>query len=240
MDATMLERRVLDLEIRCRRLQIGASVLGAALGGACLTAALSPESTVVRAERFELVNESNEVRGTLEIDGVTPRLVLVSPENESLAALCAGPSVVQELPGRAGFNMTIDEQGNTTSTPLPFEVDENAKPIRHGLAALTLVAPGCQTEMVADRNLGSMATSAGDSDLMLLTGTKDGECMSVLHLVADNDGESFGHATIRAGETGAGLALGANDVSGFEASYGDGTPSLELRDASEKAMFHAP
>jgi ribose 5-phosphate isomerase RpiB len=64
--------------------------------------------------------------------------------------------------------------------------------------------------------------------------------MAVLHMVADNDGESFGHATIGARETGAGLNLGANDVKGVQAGYVDGVPSLDLRDATEAAVFHAP
>ena len=162
-----LEQRVIELERRCRRLQLAAIGAGALLFAACLSGAFAAPSRVLRAERFDLVNANGELRGALELDGTTPRLVLASPENESFVALCAGPNVTEERAGTAWFRFPEGTSG--------FDVEERAAPIRHGLAVLTLGAPSCTTELVADK-LDSYLTMLTDGpSAVLLVGEHEGD-----------------------------------------------------------------
>lgn len=233
MHCASLEIRVRELELRCQRLRLGMVALGAALGGACLTAALGPPDHVVRSQRFELVNSEGETRGVLELEGTTPRLVLTSPENESIAALCAGPSIVEHQPGRAWF---------TTDGASGFETDESAEPRRHGLAVLTLGAPSCLTEVVADKGRSSLVLDADGPTAALMAARNEGFCGSALEMLADTpDGKGdFGHGSLVVEPTGARVQLGANDMPGVELFYLDGKPMLELKDASETSVFRAP
>lgn len=240
MNATSLEARVIELEKRCRRLQIAGIGLGGLVLAACLSGAIVRSNAVLRAERFEFVNAHDEVRGRLELDGPTPRLVLVSPENDSLVALCAGPSVIEHQPGKGWFAFK-DTDGESRMTGSGFEVDEHEPPRKHGLATLTLGAASSLTELVVDRTSSSMSMDANGPMALVITGTAQDKPFSSLQLLADaKDENDFGHAEITVGATGGRIGIGANDVDGVELHYGEGQPSLELKDATEATLFHAP
>ena len=241
MTAT-LETRVIALERRCRRLQLALLALGAVSAAACLSGALG-RSSVLRAERFELVDASGAVHGGMVMDGKTPRLVLVSPENESLVALCAGPSVLEGQALKDGGLTFQFGEGETTTTEIPFTVDPAAAPRKHGIAALTLAGPGSSTELVVDRESTYLHVDADGQDIMLGAGaaTDEDEAFCALHMCADAGKEkSFGCATLGASPTGGRLDLGAQDVNHVElVSEGD-APSLTLRKDADTAVFHAP
>lgn len=235
MDLTCLEARVTELERRCRRLQLFGLGTTTLLASACLSGALAPTPRTLRAERFELVNARDEVRGQLELHDSTPRLVLVSPENESIVALCAGPSIVEHRPGKAWF----------TETGSGFDVDEGAEPEKHGLATLTLGARSSLTELVVDQGFSGLVMDASGPLVALKAGTnltEEEDCVAGLQLLAERpEAEgSFGHANFVVGPERGLLELGANDLVGVELRHDAGKPSLTLKDAAETVLFHAP
>src|SRR5262245_59320778 len=239
MDATSLEQRVRDLERRCRRLQIGAVVLGAALGGACLTAALAPAPAVVRAERFELVNGAGQTRGRLEISGVTPQLVLESPENGSLAGLSAGPSVRRMHEGDVKFKHL-----GPNSIDIGWAAEGEQSSLGTATLSLAGISRGSPWTELQTRPDGSTLNmdSAGPTLVMSAAIPEGPEAGVFLHMTADDSTENgpYGHATFGATQHGGYPTPGADDIDLVQVEGVGGAPSIELRNAREKSIFHAP
>lgn len=239
-----VEARIEALEARCRRLQWGLGFAGVILGGACLAAFRAPDDAVVRARRFDLVNAEGQVRGRLEMDGTTPRLVLECPEEGSLAGISAGASPRKARAGDARI-----EGLGAGAVDVGWARGSASGPSR-GVATLSLAGTDASgdnlwTELQVSRDGNSlfMGTSGPTAMLAAAAPRKD-NADAFLLLCADRaEGSaangSFGHATVGADLEGGYVLLGADDVERVRVdSRADSM--IELHDEEEATLFRAP
>jgi hypothetical protein len=230
MDTRTLERRVRNLETRCARLQAVAIAAGAVSAGACLAAFHAPAESVVRAERFELVNGAGEVRGRLEMHGQTPRLVLESPENGSLAGLSAGPSAREPREGDRPLH--VRAVGDPSEPAMATLILSGVNPEGRHLWTELQVRPYGNTLFM---------NSTGPTVLLAADVPQESRARTFLHMCAESEAAEgpFGHATFGATERGGYTQLGADDLDLVQIDA-EGPVLMELRDREQKTLFQAP
>lgn len=229
MSRNSLEARVMELERRCRRLQLASVALMAVVALAGLCAARTPQDAVVRAQRFELVDPAGEVCGSLALHGDSPVLLLLHNASHASASLRAGPGPI----GRAEY----EEVGSASL------VLRSTSGSARMLAGANAIPEQDERQLVLLEGHGPSALLVTGKDNLAQVGEAPRPHPFANLFLRSQPGSAVGtmpNVLLSSTERASSLELGTGQTPRAVLRYQDGEPSLALENAAGTPRFRAP